>query len=1176
MRRRGLRWLPILTAGALYLATQPNAQAVGPKSDAEKGDKADAKTGEAAKKKKDEEPGLGKPGEPGSGVPLEDVGKAKPGELDAPLPRRPKNEREEQALEEMEELLGRFKSAAEATDDSLADILMIEAEQGRAALTSHYEEQIATRSANARAKRIEAVGEYEDFLSRHPNDPAWTPEIMFRLAELQFQAADDRYQEEEEIWEKALAEHEAKAAAGEEVGDPPLSPEADYSKAVGLFRGVLDRFPRYPHNDAALYMIGILYLEEDDTEAARQAYLALACANRYSPPLEDRSNIVPAYEFQQGDYTNCKPYVEDTKYEPEAWLRVGEIHYDMDELKPALEAYAQAASNPDAELYHIALIRMAWTLYLSRQFETAVEKFDEYVMLAEASKGDDSLMGAGEYRGEAIRYIAKCYVEDDWDLDGSQDGVWGFDRLDADYGARFEEPHVPEIYSELAQLYAIETDFYGAIKIWETVLERAPLTPTAPQIQHKILQGYEMMRDKGGSLAARDKLATNYLRGTPWFDANVDNPDAIEAAQKLAEGALVTTAEQHHQYAQELRSQGEEEKAKEEYRIAAKAYEAYLERFPNTELSYGYRYQYADALFFSEQYLAAAKAYADVRDSNIDNKFQIDSAEGVYLSYEALLDEEQAAGRYAMPKMPKDGDPGPFAPPKEMPELISELQSSYDVFIALKPESKEAARIMYDAASMSQRYHHFDDAESRYVALIDKHCDKNVAINSYYAIIDSHVVQGDLKGTQDWTDKMKDTKCGQGEEREKAVAEAIKIGNQVRFQEANLLYEAGQYEAAADRYVALVDQAPNDPNADKALWNAASSYENIGRYQSATQTYERIYTKYKKSEFADKALQRSAYNHARFFEYEAAVAKYVELATDDKWKDTEFKLSSLENAANLLESLQEYPRAAKMYKQWGKAATDPAVKAEADFKAAEVWGKTDKHKQTIAAYRKFIRDHKKTPGQAERVVEAWLEIAKKYAIIGKRKESEAAYRSTIAAFKDSGLAQSGNALAAQYPAEAQFMLAENQLKAVTRVKLTGRGKKLEKQTKALFDKVVALSQEYEAVLPYKIIEWMLAARYRKGYAFEEVARKLREAPVPKQLKEYSEPWFAYKDIVDQAAARFEDQAVRLYKEAYQSAKDRKVINEWTRRTHERLNVYEPDEYPLLRDASMDLHLEDRR
>ena len=100
--------------------------------------------------------------------------------------------------------------------------------------------------------------------------------------------------------------------------------------------------------------------------------------------------------------------------------------------------------------------------------------------------------------------------------------------------------------------------------------------------------------------------------------------------------------------------------------------------------------------------------------------------------------------------------------------------------------------------------------------------------------------------------------------------------------------------------------------------------------------------------------------------------------------------------------------------------------------------------------------------------------------------------------------------------------------------------------------------------------------YRRGYAFETVATRVRNAPVPKQLKEYSEAWFAYKDIVANEMQRFEDKAVSLYEETVKRSAQYKISTEWTRRAKERLNVYKPDEYPLLRDPALALELEDRR
>jgi hypothetical protein len=114
------------------------------------------------------------------------------------------------------------------------------------------------------------------------------------------------------------------------------------------------------------------------------------------------------------------------------------------------------------------------------------------------------------------------------------------------------------------------------------------------------------------------------------------------------------------------------------------------------------------------------------------------------------------------------------------------------------------------------------------------------------------------------------------------------------------------------------------------------------------------------------------------------------------------------------------------------------------------------------------------------------------------------------------------------------------------------------------------------VLPYRRIEWVLAAMYRRAYAFEITAIKMREAPVPRELKEFSEPWFAYKDEIETAAQKFEAMAVPLYEETVKRGREYGVESEWTRKARERINIYKPEEYPLLHDAALELELEDRR
>ncbi len=1115
-------------------------------------------------------------GEPGSGVPLErQIRPTDSGRLQAPLPLRPKDASEVDGLKTMEELFGRYKAAQEAASHTVASQLRIEGAKGGLVLENHYDRQIREHQAKARKMRAQAIRRYGDFLEVHPDDATWTPEIMYRLAELHFEASTERLARQEDAFAIEAAAYQKATEKNPEANiEPPPSPKADYVASVDLYRSIVGRFPRFHLGDGALYMMGTLLYEMEQPEQSRQSYLALACANKFEPPNAEGTNL-PGKSFPEGIYNDCNAWKKDSEFEAEAWLRIGETHYDADQFGPALEAYAKAAGTPEDDLYDEALIRMAWTLYLMREFPQAAQKFDEFILYADARRDSEEVSGALALRDDAVRYLAKTYVEDDWDNDGNPDRPRGYGRLDRDYSERGNQRHVPEVYAALGDLLAYQTDFETAIGIWQSTLDRWPMAAAAPSIQDRILKAHEMLQQKDGATKARDALATNYLRGTKWFYANEGDPDTIEAALKLAEGALVATAVDHHVYAQELRGEGKTEEAKAEYKIAARAYEAYLERFPDTESSYEYRYNFADALYYSDEYLGAADQYGQVRDSNIDNRLQEDAATGAVLAYESYLEDQITGGGYARPDMPKDGAPGPFDTPKDVPEVELALQESYDRFVALRPDAEQAGTMAYQAAEISQRYLRFDEAQARFERVIDDYCSQNIAINAGQAILDARVVLEDLEGAQQWTQKLGEKGCGEGAEKEKFAGQLTALGNAVRFKEATILYDAGEFEAAADRYVALVDQAPKDPNADRALNNAAVAYENIGRFSSASQTYKRIYSAYPDSEFADDALLRTGFNHARFFEYEEAVESYTILAEDERYKDSDFRDESLQNAAEVLDALQEYERSSQMYQRFAEQTADPAEAAEARFKAAQVLGKTNKHAKTIAAYQAFLNQHTADAGQSERVVESQLRIGQAHELLGNQKKADEYYRQTVAEFESRQLKPASEA--ADFPSEAQFLLASAELEKVSAAKISSTNpSKLEKESKQLLESAVAASLEFDKVVDYKRVDWALGATFSKGKALEQTAINLRDAPVPKQLKEFSEPWFAYKDIVGAAADRFEAIALSEYEATIKLSKAYSVENEFTRAARERLNIYKPDEYPLLRQPALDLQVEDLR
>ncbi len=1125
-------------------------------------------------------PPMGRAGEPGSAIPREKAGKGKRDLLRAPKALTPEGPADLEALGELEMLFNRYQRGAAVAEETVALVLTLEAEEARSKLGERYGLRIERHRRAAAKLRDQAIERYRAFLLKHPNDPLWTAEITFRLAELTYEAESERYAVAERAYEDRIvaASENPKAKSGD--GEPakpaaalPLPPTADYRESIGLYREVAGRFPNFAHLDAALYMMGLLHFEQDEFDESRQALLALTCSDRFAVPLADGSNLVSVDAFSPGDYSGCRPIRAGSKLVAESWLRIGELHYDLDELDPALEAYTEATGDPDDPLYDEALIRVAWTLYLQRRFADSAGKLDDFVRYADDRRDKKESEGAMALRDDAVRYIAKCYVEDDWDGDGDADPVSGFSRLDRDYRDRGDERHVPEIYAALGDLTAIDSDFRQAISIYETALQRWPLAAAAPMLQRKILEAYEGLRDGDGVLRSREALASNYIRGTEWFYANESKPDVIEGAMKLVEEALVAAAVERHARAQQLRAAGDPG-AEAEYRKAAVAYEAYLSRYPNSPSSYQYRFDYAESLFYSGEFLGAALAYVTVRDSSQEGRLQADAAEGALFAYEAYIDAEIQAGRMSVPEMPKkDQTEGPFEPVEIPPEQLA-LQEAYDRYVGLRPDPELVASLKYKSAAISQRYFHFSDAEARFVRILDEHCEDNAAISAGFAILDAYVLRGDLAGTREWTQRLLDKGCGSGEESTKFAGDLKTLNNAVRFEEANVLFEEAEYEAAADRYIALVDEAPKDPNADRALNNAAVAYEKIGRFKSAGEAYKRIYTAYPESELADDALLRSGLNHVRFFEYDDAVRAYLLLADGEAFSASEHRLIALKNAADLLDSTQQYKKSSELYLRYAATVEDPAEKADAAFDAAEVLRKTDDDRAVESAFLAFVGKYSGDPAQAEKVVQAQLRIGQARARRGDGKGALRAYEESIALFSARSIKVATEA--ADYPAEAQFLISEYALSELLDFKLQGRGKALTKNAKLLFDRVVEASKSYDKVLPYRRIEWVLAAMYRRGYAFEVTAIKMRAAPVPRELKQYSEPWFAYKDAIETAAVKFEAMAIPLYEETVKRGREYGVESEWTKRARERINIYKPEEYPLLHEPAIELQLEDRR
>ncbi|MBK8480850.1 MAG: tetratricopeptide repeat protein [Proteobacteria bacterium] len=1096
----------------------------------------------------------------------------------------------------------RFTAAADDYRTTLNRVVRAKYEARREQVISGFRGRIAELERAERSRRVAAITLFEDFLRRYPSSPRWTPDAIFRLAELYFEQSNDDYLLAQEAYEGELAKLERKEIA---VAPPP--PRQNYGPTVGLHKRLIREWPSYRFIDGAHYLLGFCLAEMGDVAGGNQALLALVCRNKFIAPVAADAGVgskpapvaaasgpaqAPGAKGANGDYRDCVPLVAASRFNAEAWVRIGEYHFDENELAAAITAYRKVIDlGPQGNAYYDeALYKLAWTYYRADKFAEAIRNFDELVLFADRELERTGKAGS-EMRPEAIQYLGISFAEEDWNGDQQPDAEGGLQRIDAVYKGREAQKHVYEVYRRLAEIYFDTTKYDDAIKVYKVVLERWPNHADNPEVQERTITALERLRQFDQAIREREEFTRRFGKGSEWENVNRNNPDALKRAREYDEQALIFAAVSHHKEGQRLRNLGLANKdiatlskAGQEYAVAATAYAKYLDRFPHSKNSYEVRFSYASCLFYAQRFPEAAAQYAEVRDSNLDNRYQEDAAFSVTKSWEQQI--QQLADKQALVQPPLPTAQSVGLKPIALPEPFKHWQQALDAYVALLPKSAKAPRLAYKAAEIAYRFGQFPDARQRFGQLYEQYCGDAMALNAGQAVLVTYQLDKNLDEMQSWATKLSSGRCG-GDARSGEVAtgaQKLLVGIKFKraetlFKQAEDLHSAGRtreaaplFDQAAVAYLALVESNPESSDADKALFNAAVAYEKSMRFESATRIYEQLWQKYPTSALAGDALWRSAENYKRFFEFKKAVDSYLIMADAPGFASSPHRSDALYNAAVILENDQDYGRAAQLFLRYAAQVGKPQEAAEAYFRAGNIYGKMGNFDQMAKVLRDFPRLYGAVPGQQTRAVEAVYRIAKQADTRGIAATASKYYKLTVQEYKLRGLAPASDG--AEYAAAATFQLLEGrladflkaQIRSETIPTLLRRKTELERRAAALRD-------EYDGVLAFKRARWTLAGMERRGVIFEHVAREVatgfRELPVPQKVKRLGQDAVdIYMQQLDQALERevrpVEDETKKLFSLCVERAQELGVSNSYTEEARRRLNALDPSSYPLLK------------
>ncbi len=1032
-------------------------------------------------------------------------------------------------LDELEQRVHEFESKAAEYRELTRHLIEQKYNAHRQALFQSYEELIVQLEKDQRAKRDEAVARFEAFIKEYPSEPRYTPDAMFRLAELYFEQSYDGYFRQRQAYDRAL---EAWASGGGR--SEPVEPELHYEPTIAMMQRLLTQFPNYRLVDGAYYLLGYCLTEQGE---------------------EDRATVV---------YEELTSRFPKSKFAPEVWTRIGEYYFNSNELERALRAYSSVLGEVESPYYDKALYKLAWTHYrladpdrTPQEYQAAVDTFVRLVDFNESTRREGNERG-GDLRNESIQYIAISYADEQWG--GLEKAVLYFQGI----GGRVYERHV---YRALGDVYFDQTRFAEAIRAYDLVLQRFPNDPTAPDVQDKIIAAYERDRNFDGAAAARERLTALFGESGAWHAANRNDAEALKNAKRLTESSLYTAALFHHRQAQVAREASKIDMATAAYRRAAAAYGEYLRRFPNDKEAYELTFYHAETLYYAQQFALAAEQYEKVRDSNLDNRFLELAAYNAILAYErdVQVAEQKGAGKVKVQKS-TDRDAAMAIAPRPIPSAKLKVITASDRFASAVPNSPEVPKVLYKAGEIYYTYDHFDEARRRFGSLLDAYPQHQVAEYAANLIIESYLTEKNYAAVEEFSRGLLARAATPGVGRG-FKGDLVKYKAGAMFKIAEDLQASGQPERAAAEYLRILGEHPDNQFADSALNNAAVAYEQARRYESASKLYERLVREYPKSALADAALFRVGLNAERFFDFDKATQSYLKLV--DEYPKSEKRADAIYNAALSLENTQNYEAAARQYQRYCELFPTRDDAPAVCFRAGSVYEKMGEPQKVITTYSVFGKRYKGSVKDADRVAEADLKIAKAYERLKKPRDAEKYYEATVADFR-----KNPNDKSAPYAAEAQFQLVEREFEQFRSIAVMGN---TAQQKSAIVRKASTLKQveaHYKQVLGFKQVDWTMASLFRIGQLYQSFAEAIIKAPCPVEVKRSAKKVGAteeevceeYRVLLEEQAGTVEDKAVAAYETAITKARELQVANNWTKQTLVALNKLRRAQWPLQKDA----------
>ena len=895
----------------------------------------------------------------------------------------------------------RFQQRMRELDDDTRSYIDLREAEEQAKLVGGFDGLIEALESSEEQQRELAISRFETFLSRYP-EVSYASHVRFRLADLYFERASQEWQAASEVYFAKLDDPDLPIEELEALGE---APKRDLTRSLALYQRIVadnrdkPAEDRYERLDGTYVMLGFVF--------------------------NDKNNVQYNEALARQAFTDLVTDLPGSELADRAHLFLGNFAFADNAFAEAIAAYEAVYDKGDASKYYLdGLYQLAWARYKLNEFEASLQLFTELLDASHQQKLDSGRESA--FAPDAKRFMAFSFADLGYDQDRDAQVIG------AEYFRSIgERPYEREVYEELADVlvrYTRPEEAIGTLQLLQTD-PRWRLEPDNPEHQIALIRLYQTSVARDLPQAANERLLfiETYSEGTTWWDANRNDPEALEVARSYIEDSLLDVAI-------EYRVRAQESQLPEDYALAAAKYEEYLDKFPISDDYYKQQWFLADSLKLAGQYdealvefdslvrSARYHPYGDAaRYSSMDVRYQEMLSLG-HMPDEAPTDAE-VERTYEAPSGPIDVyalTPDRSAFIANADAVIGHRFSSPEIpdLPDFRAEVEEKRTSLIYLSGQIHFYHNrYDEARRRFEDLIARYPRSIEANWAAGLLVDSFLAEGDLEQVRAYTLRFTINPPGPTSEIDPEQFKGTLEGT--TFQIATAMAAGGDHLGAAEAFIAFRSEFPESELDTDALYNAAFYYQQAGKVEKSNELYERFVVEHpddKRSKglfFRIAANYEAAFELARAEEYYDRVLRHPE-ATQTERADAQF------NRSFLLIGLGRHQEAAEGFEVYDLRYPDQEDRESILWLAGEQWEKVG-IEPAIDFYQKYLNRYpSENPDHA---IEAQFRLYTLYEAQGvedwKLRRQNKAIIETFDRFAAAGIEIGGNghryAAAADYP-----------------------------------------------------------------------------------------------------------------------------------------------------------------